>query len=90
MEISTFDNQEIEITAVYFRNRPGKQRIESFPRRMVLDGREYNFMESGMRYLVNKGQELVSLFDVSDGQNQFRLRLDGQQHWTLVNSKVSA
>lgn len=83
-------NQEIEITSVYFRGGPGDKRFESYPRRMVYDGREYTFVESGMRYLVRKGQELIKLFDVSDGQTSFRLRLDQENHWTLVNMKARA
>ncbi|HVA10535.1 MAG TPA: hypothetical protein VNG32_00015 [Candidatus Dormibacteraeota bacterium] len=90
MDIVSFSEQEIEITAVYFRHgRPNKKRFESFPRRMVYDGREYTFVEEGLRYLVQKGQELVKLFDVSDGQNQYRLRLDPANRWTLVGVKNS-
>ena len=89
MEISTFGTKEIEITSVYFRSGPDKQRLESYPKRMVYDGREYAFVESGMRYLVRKGQQLVKLFDVSDGQTEYRLRLDGTNHWTLVGMKVA-
>lgn len=90
MRISTFSEREIQITSVYFRNKNGGQRFESYPKRMVLDGREYTFMESGIRYLVQKGQELVRLFDMSDGQTQYRLRLDGDNHWSLVNMKALA
>ena len=88
MIISSFEqNPEIQITSFEFRNRP-TQEMESFPRRMVYEGREYTFTELGMRYLVKKGQQLVKLFDVSDGQDQFRLRLDGDNRWTLVNRKA--
>jgi hypothetical protein len=90
MEISTFDQQDVQITAVYFRRQQGKQRLESYPRRMVYGGREYTFIEDGLRYLVQKGQELVSLFDMSDGQTQYRLRQDGQNHWSLVDMKAVA
>ena len=88
MTIANFNETEIQITSVYFRNNPEKKRLESYPKRMVYEGREYNFVESGMRYLVQKGQELIRLFDVSDGQTLYRLRLDGQNHWTLVNMKA--
>lgn len=87
MTISYFDTPEVEITSLYFRNNPAKQRMESYPRRMVYGGREYTFVEQGMRYLVQKGQELIKLFDVSDGQTQFRLRLDSGNHWTLIDMK---
>lgn len=88
MEISHFGTREIQITSVYFRNNPAKQRFESYPKRMVYEGREYTFVESGMRYLVHKGQQLVKLFDVNDGQTQYRLRLEGDNHWTLVGTKA--
>lgn len=87
MESTIFFNKEIEITSVYFRNSQDKQRFESFPKRMLLDGREYTFLEGGLRYLVNKGQQLVKLFDVSDGQNEYRLRLDNNNRWTLIGVK---
>ena len=90
MEIATFNEQEIEITSVYFRNNPENKRFESFPKRMVYDGREYNFMEDSWRYLVQKGQELIKLFDVNDGQTQYRLRLDPANHWTLIGMKTNA
>ena len=86
----TSANKEVEITSVYFRDDKTKQRLESYPRGMVYEGREYTFAESGMRYLVRKGQELIRLFDVSDGQTLFRLRLDNEDHWTLVGMKATA
>ncbi len=89
MEISTFSTQDIQITSVYFRNTAAGQRFESYPKRMICDGREYTFLESGMRYLVQKGQQLIKLFDVSDGQTQYRLRVDTNNHWTLVGMKAS-
>ncbi|MDB5164652.1 MAG: hypothetical protein JWL89_278 [Candidatus Saccharibacteria bacterium] len=90
MTISHFENPEIQITAVSFRAGPGDKRFESFPRRMVYDGREYTFIEQGMRYLVQKGQQFVKLFDVSDGQTQYRLRQDSDNSWSLVNMKAMA
>lgn len=89
MSITTFDEPEVQITAVYFRNDPAQQRLQSYPRRMVYDDREYTFIEQGMRYLVQKGQQLVSLFDVSDGEHTYRLRVDEANHWTLVGMKAA-
>ncbi|MEO7364326.1 MAG: hypothetical protein ABIV43_02350 [Candidatus Saccharimonadales bacterium] len=92
MTISRYDDiklaDEIQITAVTFREAPGYQRLESYPRRMVYGGREYTFVEQGMRFLVQKGQALIKLFDVSDGQNRFRLRCEGD-HWTLVTMQAA-
>jgi hypothetical protein len=88
MGTPTITNKEIEITSVYFRNNPTKQRFESYPKRMVYEGREYTFVESGMHYLVRKGQELIKLFDVRDENTLYRLRLDSQNQWTLVNMRA--
>jgi hypothetical protein len=90
MEIVSFNEKEIEITSVYFHNNPNKKCLETFPKRMVYDGREYTFIEDGWRYLVQKGQQLIKFFDVSDGTNQYRLRLDPDDHWTLVGVKSNA
>jgi hypothetical protein len=78
--------QEVEITSLYFHHKPTQERLESYPKRMVYDGREYNFIESSMQYLVRTGQKLIRLFDVSDGNTLFRLRLENNT-WTLVGMK---
>lgn len=76
-------NQEVAITAVYFEGGP---RLKSFPKRMEFNGREYTFMESGLRYLVQKGRQLVQVFDMTDGHASYRLKFDdNQQLWTLVD-----
>lgn len=87
MEISSFEHKEIQITSVYFRSNPEQHRLESYPKRMLLEGREYNFVESSMRYLIQKGQDLIRLFDVNDGQTSYRLRNEGS-NWTLIHMKA--
>jgi hypothetical protein len=84
MTINSFNQTEIEVTSVYFRN--SSKGIESYPKSMVYEGREYNFIEEGLRYLVKTTDRLIKLFDVSDGQMLYRLRLDDNQ-WTLVGIK---
>lgn len=83
-------NQTIHITAVGFNGQTSQGQLQSFPKRMLWDDREYTFAEIGMHYLIKKGQELVRLFDVSDGQTDYRLRCDGHDQWTLVSLKVVA
>lgn len=81
-------NEDIEITAVSFRPQRSSHELESFPRRMLWAGREYDFVEMGMQYLVQKGQHIVRLFDVSDGFANYRLRFDPDEHrWTLLSIK---
>ncbi len=75
-------NKEVSVTAVYFRN---DRELKSYPKRIELEGREYTFMD-GLRYLVQKGQKLVQIFDMTDGQAEYRLRFDSHdQLWTLVD-----
>lgn len=75
-------NKEVSITAWYFRNR---RQLISFPKRMEFDQQEYVFAE-GLRYLVQKGKSIVQLFDMTDGNSNYRLRFDSEaQIWTLVS-----
>lgn len=75
-------NKEVAVTAVYFQN---SQELKSFPKRIEFDGREYTFRD-GLRYLVQKGQRLIQVFDMTDGQSEYRLRFDTHDKlWTLVD-----
>jgi hypothetical protein len=75
-------NKEVSITALYFRNSGG---VKSFPQRMEYNGREYTFAD-GLRFLVQKGQQLTQIFDMSDGSNNYRLKFDDREKlWTLVD-----
>lgn len=76
-------NKEVSVTALYFRNNG---QMKSFPKRMEYNGREYTFIESGLRFLVQKGQQLTQIFDMTDGSSQYRLKFDDRnQLWTLVD-----
>ena len=80
-------NREVTVTSVYF--RPGRS-VKGFPKRMEYEGREYTFIESGLRYLIQKGQQLIEIFDMTDGTRDFRLRFDTtMQTWTLICMKES-
>lgn len=77
-------NKEVHVTAWYFRNH---SQLISFPKRIEFDHQEYTFAE-GLRMLIKKGNEIIQLFDMTDGTTNFRLRNDSQQ-WTLVSMKPS-
>lgn len=83
METRQNINKEVNVTAWYFRNK--HQRLTSFPKRMEYNEREYTFGE-GLRFLIQKGKQAVQLFDMTDGDNNYRLQFDNQQQkWTLVS-----
>lgn len=74
--------EEVNVTSVYF--RPGR-RLKGFPKRMEYEGCEYTFVESGLRYLVRKGQQLIEIFDMTDGVHDYRLQFDETDNiWTLI------
>jgi hypothetical protein len=82
-------NKEVNVNSFYFAKQTQKGNgLKSFPKQIELEGEEYTFIESGLRYLVRKGAQLVQLFDMSDGDNNtYRLRLEDNQ-WTLVGMKA--
>ncbi len=75
-------NQEINVTAFYFRD----SRV--FPRRIEFDGESLSFLETGLRCLVQKGAELVQIFNMSDGSKLYRLSFEpGSRTWKLLSSR---
>jgi len=89
MSFSKIFNQEVEVTQVYFKNKTNQKKLESFPKKMIHEGREYNFSSDSLEYLIQKDENLIKLFDVSDGSNLYRLKLDATNHWTLIGSKLA-
>ncbi len=76
-------SKEVFIPELYFTN--DGPNIKSYPRRMEYEGREYTFMD-GLRYLVRKGQQLIQVFDMTDGSRDYRLQFNNSERsWTLVD-----
>jgi len=82
-------NKEVIVPEMYFRaHDQGRGDLKSYPRRMEYEGREYTFMD-GLRYLVQKGQQLVQVFDMTDGAKDYRLKFDTlARSWTLVDMSL--
>ncbi|HKU18140.1 MAG TPA: hypothetical protein VJP80_02595 [Candidatus Saccharimonadales bacterium] len=77
-------NQEINVPELYF-ERGHERQLKGYPRRMEWKGREYTFME-GLRLLVQKGARALEIFDMTDGQRDYRLTFDRSEcSWTLVD-----
>ena len=77
--------KEVTVPELFFKN---EGRLTAFPRRVELDGREYAFMD-GLRYLVQKGHQLIQVFDMTDGARDYRLQFDdARRSWTLVDISV--
>jgi hypothetical protein len=72
-------NQIVEVNSFYF---SGGKQFKSFPARITLGDQQYVF-KSGLQLLVHRGQEVVRLFNMTDGLTSYRLRQENDQ-WTLV------
>ena len=83
-------NKAVNVVAFYFKNagpayRTGRQRLKCFPKRMEYDGRRVDFTETGLLHPTKKGQRMVHVFDMTDGQADYRLEFDAENlDWTLV------
>ena len=44
------------------------------------------YFKDGLQYVVQKGQNVVRLFDMNDGDHTYRLRLENDT-WTLVGTR---
>jgi hypothetical protein len=76
-------NQIVSVNSFYFR---GRQQLRTYPRSVEFGNTTISFQD-GLQYLVRKGQDIVQLFDMTDGHNVFRLKQEGNQ-WTLVGTKA--
>jgi hypothetical protein len=76
-------NKAVNVVAFYFKN--AGQRLKCFPKRMEYNGRAINFTETGLLHPVRKGSKMVHVFDMTDGNADYRLEFDAETlDWTLV------
>jgi len=91
MENNVHINKAVNVVAFYFKNagpayRQAGSRLKCFPKRMEYDGRRVEFTETGLRHPVQKGKSLVHVFDMTDGNADYRLEFDAQNlDWKLVS-----
>lgn len=56
-----------------------------YPARMQFRGQVIEFTELGLRHPTTKGKRMIHVFDMSDGQNDYRLEFDAEGlTWTLI------
>jgi hypothetical protein len=77
----SYINQTVTVNAFYF---AGSQKLKTFPRQIEL-GHERLTFKDGIQYLVQQGERAIKFFDMSDGTQNYKLRLDGQT-WTLIGT----
>jgi len=75
-------NKDVNIIAYYFR---GQGRPKCFPKKMEFDGKQVVFTETGLRHPTHKGQRMIHVFDMTDGQADYRLEFDAEElSWKLL------
>lgn len=79
----TILNRQVDVTALYFTTKNGQ--LKSFPKRIEYDEEYHQFVESGLRMLVQTANGMVRLFEMSDGMKNYRLRQDQKNIWTLLS-----
>ena len=75
-------NKDVSVVACYSNNA---NQPNCFPRRMRYGGKIIEFSEIGLRHPTQKGQRMVHVFDMTDGQADYRLEFDGASlRWKLI------
>lgn len=83
MEPITLINERIAVVAV-FAGQDGRHLC--YPAKMRHKGRDVTFTQLGLRHPTLKGKRMVHVFDMSDGQADYRLEFDAERlTWTLVS-----
>lgn len=77
----SYINQIVTVNAFYF---AGSRKLKTFPRQIELGQQRFTFND-GIQYLVQQGERAIKFFDMSDGVQNYQLKLDGQE-WTLVGT----
>lgn len=75
-------NKSAEVNSYYFSKRGS---FKSFPKEITVDQTRYAFLD-GLQFLVQRGQDVIRLFDMTDGVKTYRLR-QHQGVWTLVSAQ---
>jgi len=83
MDQVTLINKDVNVVAFYFRSNA--RRLRCFPKRMEYDGKRVDFTETGtMRPAEQIGEE-VHIFDMSDGNSEYRLQFNpANLSWKLI------
>lgn len=74
-------NTPVDITAMGF----GRD-LRAIPRRMEYNGRTYDFVDAGLRTIVQQGERMAQILTMSDGERNIRIRSDNHGgSWTLLS-----
>jgi len=79
-------NETVNVNSFYFKN--GRQQLKAYPRSVEFRNTVISFQD-GLQCLIRKGQRIIRLFDMTDGDTVFRLKFEDDQ-WTLLGTRRAA
>lgn len=83
MENVNYVNKEVNVVAFYFHSKG--MRLRCYPKIMEYGSRRIIFTETGLRHPTKKGTRNIHVFDMTDGEADYRLEFDSHQLiWTLI------
>jgi hypothetical protein len=79
-------NDFVNVTSFsFYRSKLQNKQLKTFPKQIELGNNHYTFKD-GFQYLVKSGEEMIRLFDMTDGHTTYRLRQDNDQ-WLLIGTR---
>ncbi len=89
MENTVQINKAVNVVAFYFRS--AGQQLLCFPKRIEFDGQRVDFTDNKAFKAIQKGQNLVQRFGMTDGAKEYELEFDDQtSNWTLVSVAMAS
>jgi hypothetical protein len=83
MDPTIIMNERIDVICVF--KRQGNVSSLCMPYKMRYKNREILFTELGLRHPTSAGKRMIHIFDMSDGNNDYRLEFDAEAlTWTLT------
>ncbi len=78
-------NRVVNVTSFSFYQSSRNKQLKTFPKQIEFGTDRFTFKD-GFQYLVKSGEQIVQLFDMTDGQKTFRLRHENDE-WFLVGTR---
>lgn len=83
MDPTIMINERVDVVVVY--RADSDITTLAVPHKMQWRAREVTFTRLALRHPTTKGRRMIHVFDVSDGENDYRLEFDAERlTWTLV------
>lgn len=79
-------NERVGVVSTYRLNSNGKASF--FPLKMKYKGEEITFTKLALKHPTSKGQRMIHVFDMSDGDTDYRLEFDAERLTWMFASMI--